>query len=332
MSTRKSRWSGETAHGNATWGRVAAISAALLIAQWNVAPAADPTSETPPKTVEKKTSLPPAQEVPLLTGDGVKLHATFYPGTKEKESVPVILLHGFNGSSADYKTLAPRLQAEGHAVLVPDLRGHGNSTSQQKDPNRRLDPSRFTLKDFDAMVRQDMEALKSYLMTKNNDGELNIDKLCVVGSELGAIIALNWAIYDWHWPDFTTGKQGKDVKALVLLSMPYSLRGANVSMAMGQTETLKRLSILMLYGSGQSDVEKESNRIYNVFLQTHPLPEESKRKDEQSLFKGAFDTKLQGTKLLGEKSLNVDKHINQFIKLRLVNKAFPWQSRGKGSQ
>ncbi len=48
-----------------------------------------------------------------------------------KEAVPVIMLHQYKGSRADFKDLAAMLQAKGCAVLAPDLRGHGQSTRQQ---------------------------------------------------------------------------------------------------------------------------------------------------------------------------------------------------------
>ncbi len=63
------------------------------------------------------------------------------------------------------------------------------------------------------MIDQDLEACKSFLMDKNNAGELNINKLCVVGVEMGAVVAVDWAAWDWHWPRLATGKQGQDVKA-----------------------------------------------------------------------------------------------------------------------
>ncbi len=66
------------------------------------------------------------------------------------------------------------------------------------------------------MIEQDLEACKAYLMDKNNSGELNINKLVVIGAEMGSVLAVNWAAWDWHWPMLTTGKQGQDVKGSCL--------------------------------------------------------------------------------------------------------------------
>ena len=64
----------------------------------------------------------------LQTSDGLELTLTYYRGTKGKQTIPVVLLHGWKQSRNDYKDLAPALQAQGYAVIVPDLRGHGEST------------------------------------------------------------------------------------------------------------------------------------------------------------------------------------------------------------
>ena len=41
---------------------------------------------------------------------------------------PLLLLHGFTGSSADWETLLPGLPS-GYQFILPDLRGHGRSTN-----------------------------------------------------------------------------------------------------------------------------------------------------------------------------------------------------------
>src|SRR4051812_12618673 len=57
---------------------------------------------------------PPPQpvEVTLKTRDGVDLAATFYGSNLGKEAVPVIMLHQFKGSRADFKDLALALQGK----------------------------------------------------------------------------------------------------------------------------------------------------------------------------------------------------------------------------
>src|SRR5438874_10913883 len=82
-------------------------------------------------TAEQADKVPMPREVTLRTGDGVEIAAVYYESKLGKEAIPVILLHEYGGSGADFKGLAEHLQGEkepGFAVLVPDLRGHGGST------------------------------------------------------------------------------------------------------------------------------------------------------------------------------------------------------------
>lgn len=96
------------------------------------APVAKSPTTSPAVPAQPKKKLPTPQAVSLKTRDGVLLAATYLPSPLEKEmqkdAVPVLLLHPFKGSRADFNDLALALQEAGCAVLVPDLRGHGQST------------------------------------------------------------------------------------------------------------------------------------------------------------------------------------------------------------
>ncbi len=45
------------------------------------------------------------------------------------------------------------------------------------------------------------------------------------------------------------------------------------------------------------------------------------------LFFAQPQTKLQGTKILGAKALNLEEYIGRFIEYRAVNKSYPWYER-----
>src|SRR5262249_2240725 len=114
------------------------------------------TPAVPPAASAKK-KIPPPQNVSFKTADGVNLSATFYPSPLEKdalkEAVPVILLHSFKGSRADFSDLALVLQDAGCAVLVPDLRGHGQSTRRTlpDGKDKEIEPALMNKQDFEAM-------------------------------------------------------------------------------------------------------------------------------------------------------------------------------------
>src|SRR5574340_1075402 len=83
------------------------------------------------KAGAEKPKVPPPENLVIQTPDGIPLAVTFYPGTKAKETIPVVLLHMAKGNRNDYAQLATDLQKVGHAVLVPDLRGHGESAARR---------------------------------------------------------------------------------------------------------------------------------------------------------------------------------------------------------
>jgi pimeloyl-ACP methyl ester carboxylesterase len=259
----------------------------------------------------------------LTTQDGVALKASFFPSKEGKEAVPIILLHGLKGSRKDYGTLAVALHREGHAVLVPDLRGHGAVESSG---------SRFGPAEFNQMVQFDMETLKSFLIKKNNAGELNIEKLCIVGADMGASVALNWALLDWSWPQYPGVKQGQHVKALVLLSPERRFKGIGVEDALKNPLLNRFVSIFILFGNDEPKVASQVKLLHTTLSRLHPEPDEENAERDKTLFLKGFDTKAQGTKLFDPRlNLGVEARIEKFIELRLVAKEYPWAETGKKS-
>lgn len=309
----------------ARWGMLgvayAGLTAVVLSPAWAWAQAA-------PATTSSSKKLPAVQEVQLTTRDGVELGATFFPSTKGKEAVPVILVPALKGSQTDYKDLAEYLQAQGHAVLAVDLRGQGAS-KKIKNGGADLNLETMTAEQYYRMVNTDMERFKAFLMEKNNAGELNIEMLCVVGAEMGAIVAMEWARMDWSWPVLATGKQGQDVKAVVLISPVMSVKYLKLAQVLSFQPVMRNLSVLILVGKQDSKAVREATRLQSSFKKFHPDVPDEEKAERQDLFFGRLDTALQGSKLLMAKGLKVEKMVDQFITYRLVNKAkeYPWKER-----
>jgi len=250
----------------------------------------------------------------LVTDDGVLLKATFYPSPKGRDAVPVILLHSYKGDRKEFTGLAPYLQQQGHAVLMPDLRGHGESTGTRAGV--KLDATRMPADQFEQMYYQDVQALRRFLVAKNDADELNLSKLCVVGAEMGAVVALRAAWLGWT-P--TPGRATPmDIKALVLISPPFSFRGLDTRTPLRNPAVRSQISVLILVGQGRDKDLDDAERLYNMFKPYHPDPPKEKMAEEQDLFFLKLDTKLQGAKMLGARGLNLEKMIAQFIELRLV--------------
>ncbi len=145
--------------------------------------------KAPPRAVPQKF-----EDVTLTTKDGVFLQCTYYHGPESKQTVPLILLHDWDGQGGELRPLAQYLQRLRHAVIVPDLRGHGKSLQAQgiEEP---IDRAKLRRPQIEAMIL-DVEAVKTFLLGENNDGKLNIEQLGVVGTGFGGLLALNWAVRD----------------------------------------------------------------------------------------------------------------------------------------
>lgn len=329
--------------------RGTALIAALSIffmANWTVLAGAEnpPTKASQDKAAEKKKTgaaddeekIPDPENLNVTTGDGVRILMTFYPSNRGKEAVPVILLHQFQGNRAEYKPLAKLLQDKGFAVIVPDLRGHGDSTKQNRG-NREstLNASKMSVENFRLMVEQDMYAIKEFLWERNNNKELNLNKLCVVGAEMGASVALNFAAFDAvgygdsdRGPYYGTLQLGRFVKALVLLSPEMAYKG--LSFPAAQLEDQKKtLPVLILVGKDDPKSLDEADRVAKFFKRAAP-----KEQTDTTYFFQKLDGKLQGTKLLEVKKLSVSEQmIYPFLKLRLLDsdqaKDWTWKSLKK---
>jgi alpha-beta hydrolase superfamily lysophospholipase len=315
------------------------VVAAVVLGAWSPkgagqeALAAAPPVKPPPAP---KEDLPEPIELganELRTDDGVILHATFFPSPKVKEgrgkdAVPVILLHGWKGQRTDYANLARYLQGAGHAVLVPDLRGHGQSTTQRLGTeSATLDAERMPPAQFVNMVRHDMETLKSFIVQKNNAGQVNLEKLCLVGADVGALVALNWAVTDWAWPIYPGLKQGQYVKALVLLSPPWAFKGLDVRPATASLPVRSQLSIYILAGGEGKKAFSDAQRLNKMLERYHPEPPEKEIEARKDLWFKRLETEAQGTALLEDPL--VAKYIADFIDRRLVKQDFPWMHSGK---
>lgn len=283
--------------------------------------------------------IPSPEPVTLQTRDGVVLACYYYQGgfvmsgdgkiskLDGKKVVPVVLLHGWEGRAGEFDILASFLQRMGHAVVVPDLRGHGRSTTVKTAAgDAPIDREKMRPRDMESTLL-DCVAIKKFLVEKHNAGELNIELLTAVGSEFGSIIAVNWALYDWTRKSLPTYKQGQDLKGLVLLSPKYSFKGVSLRQALAapQIKANPYLSLMIIAG-GEDSSRSDASRIHKYLEGARDEPEDVSQK---TLFKYEPSTSLRGTRLLRSRSLKVNQYIAQFIQLRLVahRDDLPWKER-----
>lgn len=263
------------------------------------------------------------------------LHATYYPSHLGKEAVPIVMLHDYKGSRHDFDTLARALQVEkGHAVIVPDLRGHGESTKYNIPENapptfrqKTIDQTRMSKNDFVRIVKGDLEAVRGFLLQENNAAKLNINKLCVVGAGMGSVMALNWAYVDWTAPVLAVGKQGQDIKGLVLISPAWNFRGLPIQDAINNPQVRSQISLLFIYGEQNSSAKRDAQRLYAHFKPHHPDAAGPEAREKRELFDFGLKTPLQGTEILKQPALRAAVAIAAFIDMRLVNQDYSWTDR-----
>jgi pimeloyl-ACP methyl ester carboxylesterase len=287
-------------------------------------------------TEEEDEKKPPAPErVTLTTKDGWEISGVYYgpkPDTKPgKEVIPVIAIHGEDGNAGEFSYTATGLQTYGHATLAIDLRGHGSSTRV-----RLLTGETKTMKADDLIPMQlgnmflDVEAAKKFFLDKNREGEVNIEMLAVIGAgKMGTVVAVNWAAYNWSRPQSVHVRQGRDVKALILLSPDQTYaRGLTSTKALIHPAITRDLSIMIWAGRDDRSALSDAKRIYSRLEKMRPELKKAEKTEDKNLFFFEAPTLLQGTKLLA-RELKVNRSIVWFIETQLVRHQdrFPWSER-----
>lgn len=288
----------------------------------------------PSARADDKPPPPKPEDLTLETTDGVLLRCTYYEGTAGKKSVPVIMIHDWDGKRGEFDRIAVGLQSLGFSVVAPDLRGHGRS-NRHKLPNgedAEIDRERFTKTAVAAMVN-DIAAVKKFLLKKNNEGKLNIEMLCLVGSGVGSLVAMNYATLDWNKPILPAYKLGKDVKGLILISPKQSFKGLSNRLALSDpafkaASASGNLGAMVVSGK-QSPGHSDARRVHSSLERLHPKAADDPK--ERTLFFIELETSLSGTRLFSAPQVggSVARSIAGFIKLRLLDQAdrYAWQDR-----
>lgn len=178
------------------------------------------------------TAAPDCEAIQLRTQDEQRLAASFFPprGRREARSPAAILVHDAGRSRSDMVELAGALQKRGFAVLTLDLRGHGES---------RTDEVAFLPDDAGAAERlwaftlRDLESAASFLRSRS---EVHASNLSLVGVGAGAAIAARHAVRDGN------------ARAVVLISPREENLGFNL---LADVKGLGGLPTLILAGRDQ---------------------------------------------------------------------------------
>lgn len=266
----------------------------------------------------------------FITSDGVQLVGTYYPSSVGKEAVPVLIIQDLDEDRKTLHPLALALQEQGCAVVTLDLRGQGDSNKVIKKipgkndviekPIGKLAVNKEVLR---RMVEIDIETFKRFLNRQNNDGRLNVQKLCLVGvGGSGCALATAYATLDCSW---ASQGQGGDVRALALVSP--RLKSGLASMPSPLPRSLNSLAVYMWYGVEDIKVAREGEAIGKMFKLQRP-GDEKKEVVERLFYEVKIPTRLQGLKLITTENSVVERHLKKFIEIKLQKKDFPaWSAK-----
>lgn len=302
----------------------------------------DAVVETPPEV----------EAVELSTSDGIAVTAWYYApwtGSEEespKAATPVIIVHDLLGSHEAIEPLSLALQRKGMAVVAPDLRGHGDSrglsdaagqaAAGKNDP---IDAGQLRKSDLEAIaavtggtVREqaaaqgDLEVVRAWLAAKAGDGSIDMKKLCVVASGLGATIAAQWAANDWAWGDrpLASGPQGRFIRGLVLVSPVWANKGVSLTPVLASPALRGGIPLLLIAGTG----DRDTSRLFDQLKRYQPdswfeqkagqepkwAPQLSKSADA-NLFSIQLATPLSADKLVADPSASPAERIAGFVNL-----------------
>lgn len=102
--------------------------------------------------------------------DGLSLYARDYQAPGLEAGLPVICLHGLTRNSKDFEDIAPVIAGWGRRVIVPDVRGRGQS---DRDPR----PKNYQPKTYARDVVEMMSAI-------------GIDRAVFLGTSMGGLITM----------------------------------------------------------------------------------------------------------------------------------------------
>jgi alpha-beta hydrolase superfamily lysophospholipase len=141
--------------------------------------------------------------VTFAAPDGTLLAAVYFEAN-DRPAPGVVLVHMLGRSSADWTSVADRLQQEGVSALAVDLRGHGQS---------RGDRSALSV------MASDVRAAFTWLQTRPS---VRPEGVGIAGASLGANLAL------------IVAAETPAVRALALLSPSLDYRGVRIDVSMLQ--------------------------------------------------------------------------------------------------
>lgn len=271
----------------------------------------------------------------LTTADGWTIPINYFETKGGKESPVVIMFPAVEGKKESrtrkaWMSAARALNKKGFAVVVADLRKHGDSVhvSGNQAISEKLLPS-----DYQLMATQDLEAIKAFLVTEHEKQKLNIRKLGLATAGSGGLVAAAFATVDWAkkpWPDAAVyamrTPKGQDVHALFMISPESTVRGINTPNIMKAVAAPQKGIAAQIWYNPSERKEKASAEKLWKYLDLKDEQYESVRSLKEG--PGGPASQFSGEVLLeGRAGPVMEGHIVKFFEDNLKNLEFPWKTR-----
>lgn len=135
-----------------------------------------------------------AKELTITSDDGFVMHGWLDYPTKKEAHYPVVLFaHQFGADHTIWNEMAKEFNQKGYATLMVDLRGHGksimkNGTVTKISADTRMDHIASAIEESRKNVgfEKITSDLSQWLSRLSNEKEIDMHKLILVGSSLGA--------------------------------------------------------------------------------------------------------------------------------------------------
>lgn len=261
----------------------------------------------------------------FTTQDGVRLVCNYYKGGGNADAPAAILLHGRDGKKEDLDPLAKFLAEQGCAVIVPDLRGCGESVRRavndmSRGPRGMMQAREYSMKNFTnddlrSMIEYDKEVWFGFLIYLHNKELLNAKKTILVGAELGAALAAAWARDDWNGK----GDAAQNVVGLALLS-PDASNDEGKFNALTSLEAYRKKAkgknsgFVVFVGQMTEDKFEDAKKIQK---KVGGKADEELPPEEKVAPIVALKTEKQGVALLTVESFGVSKTVAEFVANRM---------------
>ncbi|QDU63716.1 Alpha/beta hydrolase family protein [Planctomycetes bacterium Pan216] len=293
-----------------------------------------------------------SEPINVLTRDGVYLTGRFWkPDESNKETPVVMLLHMRGRDQNDWAPYARYLCDKGFAVATFDFRGHGDS--KQVNPDQYVSPrdalrgmrrpssdNRVERIDEEtefrngrelAMLVNDIDAIKEFLIEQNNAGRINVQRLGVVaGGPMASALATHFAAREYA-SERGWVKTGGDLATLILISPTLNYSGLTAVSDFDKSKRdEERLPVFIVSNDDRSEKKSADQLRRKLWVPFLGKGGKASGRDRPESGMMLVKSKKSGSDLFRPPVENVDELIHGYLHNRLVDKrSFQWRQRTK---